>query len=425
MDNNLNNNEPNFVMGDDSTKNNINDNNVGFYDNNNFTNDEFQFDNEPLNEKKPKKNRKWMKYVGVGLVGAILGGIITTSSILYVLPKSDMFKNTELYKSIKGNSVYEGKVPEFTQTSEGMSLTDVVKQVAPAVVGVSTKSVSQDMFYGKQQVMEGIGSGVIFSEEGYVLTNYHVIQGAQEVKVILNDNGEGKEVNAKVVNYDAQRDIAIVKITDDIKMPAVAPLGDSDELLPGQQVVAIGNPLGKEFLGTVTSGIISAVNRDIVMDQNGTKLKFIQTDTAINKGNSGGPLINAKGEVIGINTLKTGETGVEGMGFAIPINEIKPKLEDLLKPLLKIGIAGKPIDENTAKENNVPQGVLVAQVEDLSSAQKAGLQAGDIITSFDGKVVKTVEEINEIKTKHKSGDTVKVEIYRNNSKKTIELQLAE
>lgn len=424
MDNNSNNNKPNFVMGDDSTRENIDNNNSGFYDNS-FRNNDFQFNNGPLNEKKPKKNRKWMKYIGVGLIGAILGGVITTSSILYVLPKSDMFKNTELYKSIKGNSVYDGKVPEFTKTSEGMSLTDVVKQVAPAVVGVSTKSVSQDIFFGKQQVMEGIGSGVIFNEEGYVLTNYHVIQGAQEVKVILNNSGEGKEVNAKVVNYDAQRDVAIVKITDDIKMPAVAPLGNSDELLPGQQVVAIGNPLGKEFLGTVTSGIVSAVNRDIIMDQNGTKLKFIQTDTAINKGNSGGPLINAKGEVIGINTLKTGEAGVEGMGFAIPINEIKPKLGDLSKPILKIGIVGKPIDEQTAKDNKVPQGVLVAQVQDFSPAQKAGMQIGDIVTSFDGKEVKTITEINEIKGKHSSGDTVKLEIYRNDSKKTLEIQLTE
>lgn len=410
------NNNPNFIM----MGSNDNKNEERKYEGNK---EGFNFNKSPLYEKKPKRRRGIMSYVAVGVASALIGGIITTSTVLYALPKYEGFKNTELYKTLKGNQ-YTGPIPEFTSVKEGMTIPEVVQKVGPAVVGVSTKSISGDILFG-QQVSEGIGSGAIINEEGYVLTNYHVIEGAQQVKVILNEDGKGKEVNAKVVNYDANRDIAVVKITDDVKIPAVATLGDSDATAPGQQVIAIGNPLGREFLGTVTQGIVSAVNRDIVVDNNGSTLKFIQTDTAINKGNSGGPLINAKGEIIGVNTLKTGRAGVEGMGFAIPINEIKPKLEDLLKPILKIGIRGGNVDEKKAKENNVPVGALVAEVQDFSPAQKAGIQPGDIITSFDGKQIKTMAEINDLKAKHKSGDTVKVEVYRGKETKTLELTLTE
>lgn len=410
--NNNNNNNPDFIMvGSNGDKNSER------------SGEDFSFNKSPLYEKKPKKKRGLMPYIAMGVASAIIGGIITTCTLLYALPRYEGFKNTELYKSLKGNQ-YTGPIPEFTSNKEAMSIPEVVQKVGPAVVGVSTKSVSGDILFG-QQVMEGIGSGVIINEEGYVLTNYHVIEGAQQVKVILNENGTGREVNAKVVNYDATRDVAIVQITDDVKMPAVATLGDSDATTPGQQVIAIGNPLGREFLGTVTQGIVSAVNRDITVDKGGTTLKFIQTDTAINKGNSGGPLINANGEVIGINTLKTGQAGVEGMGFAIPINEIKPKLENLLKPILKIGIKGRNVNEKTAKENNVPVGVLVAEVQDFSPAQKAGIQPGDIITKFDGKTIKTMDELNELKGKHVSGDTVKVEVHRGKDTKTLDLTLSE
>lgn len=380
----------------------------------------FNINYDPLKEKKKKKKGFFMKGVAATLAGMIIGGTLTTVATFYWIPQSNWFKNTDLYKMV-GNKTITAQ-PNFKEDKDAMTISDVVNKVGPAVVGVSTKSVAYDIFYRKQ-VSEGMGSGAIISEDGLVLTNFHVINGAQTVKVILNDGKGGKEVNAKVVNYDEARDIAIVKITEDIKMPAVAALGDSDSLLPGQQVIAIGNPLGKELLGTVTSGIISAVNRDIA-DETGKKQKFIQTDTAINRGNSGGPLINAKGEVIGVNTLKQAGEGVEGLGFAIPINEIKGKLESLSKAPIKIGvIINRNIDSETAKANKVPEGVLIQEVQEFSPAAKAGVQGGDIITGIDGVKTKTLEEFKDKLSKHKPGDTVKVDIYRNDKNMSVNIKL--
>ena len=178
---------------------------------------------------------------------------------------------------------------------------------------VSTKTI-QSVNGWFQQETEGMGSGFIINEEGYILTNYHVIDGAKEVTVTLSD---GREVTASVVNYDSDKDIAMIKINEEVKVPGVVELGDSDALQPGEEVVAIGNPLSKELSSTLTKGIISALNRN-VETQSGVSTNLIQTDTAINAGNSGGPLINTKGQVIGINTLKASD-GAEGIGFAIPI----------------------------------------------------------------------------------------------------------
>lgn len=389
---------------------------------------EFKVNEGPLKETKKSKTKKrgYMSYVAIGLIAAVIGGFAGVGGVLYIAPKSEAFKNTALYQSLKSNSYY-GPVASFADEKGDLTLPEVVARVEPAVVGVATTSISQDMFYGGK-VQQGIGSGVIISDEGYVLTNYHVIEGAQEVKVILQDGETSKEVNAKVVNYDQVRDVAVVKITDEgVKMPGVAELGDSDELMKGQQVIAIGNPLGKEFSGTVTSGIISSVNRQLATDSNGKALNFIQTDAAINQGNSGGPLMNAKGQVIGINTAKIGSTGVEGMGFSIPINEIKPKIESLMKPMLRIGIGGRDLTEAIAKENKLPasEGVLVLEVSEFSPAEKAGLKIYDIITTFDGQKVTSVNDINDIKAKKNAGDTVKVGILRDGKEKTIELTLEE
>lgn len=388
----------------------------------------FKVNEDPLNEtKKPKtKKRGYMSYVAIGLIAAVIGGFAGAGGVLYIAPKSEAFKNTALYQSLKSNSYY-GPVASFADEKGDLTLPEVIARVEPAVVGVATTSISQDMFYGGK-IQQGIGSGAIISDEGYVLTNYHVIEGAKEVKVILQDGETSKEVNAKVVNYDQVRDVAVVKITDEgVKMPGVAELGDSDELMKGQQVIAIGNPLGKEFSGTVTSGIISSVNRQLATDSNGKALNFIQTDAAINQGNSGGPLMNAKGQVIGINTAKIGSTGVEGMGFSIPINEIKPKIESLMKPMLRIGIGGRDLTEAIAKENRLSasEGVLVLEVSEFSPAEKAGLKIYDIITTFDGHKVTSVNDINDIKAKKNAGDTVKVGILRDGKEKTLDLTLEE
>lgn len=413
-------------MSDNYNENNQNNENNEFNENNEYkpdfviSEDNKQDSTNPYiaPSKPPKKKRKFAKsmgLLGLALVFTITGGAIGAGIVLSNTKGSINEINKRYGQYLNYNP------PTFKTDKEALSVTEVVKKVGPAVVGVSTTTkVNYGIF--SEGIPGGMGSGFIISEEGYVLTNYHVIQGAQSVKVILSD---GTEVNAKVVNYDAQQDLAVVKITDNVKVPGVVELGDSDSLQAGEQVVAIGNPLGKEFLGSVTTGIISAVNREIAIE--GKTIKYLQTDAAINPGNSGGPLLNSKGQVIGINTAKIKTEGVEGIGFSIPINNVKSRLTALSKPILRIGIAGRDITQDIAKKNKLPEGeyILIVDVQEFSPAEKAGLKPGDMITKFDGKKVKTVDEINKIKETHKAGDVVKVEITRDAKDITLELTLSE
>lgn len=387
----------------------------------------------PKKEKVKRKKgtfRRAMSYVLVGTICATIGAGAALGSTLYLLPKTTFFENTPLYETIAENSTSTTTTvpydfhPTSAATEDGaLTIAQIAQKVGPAVVGVSTRSVAGIDWFGNEQIAEGIGSGMILNEEGYVLTNQHVIAGAKDVKVIFNN---GKEVQAKVVNSDASHDIAIVKITEDVKMPGVVELGNSSTLQVGETAVAIGNPLGKEFLGSVTSGIVSAVNRKL-----GDKdISYIQTDAAINNGNSGGPLVNSQGQVIGINTAKidrNGAVSVDGMGFAIPIDSVKDKIGELSKPVPMLGIAGRSVDKATAKEKGLVEGVFVAEVQDFSGAQLAGIKVGDIIVKFDGKTVKTIEEINKIKSKHAIGDKIEVEVYRyiEDKYKTLQVKLTE
>ena len=217
--------------------------------------------------------------------------------------------------------------------------------------------------------------------------------------------------------------MAVIRITDKIEMPAIAELGDSDALQVGEPAIAIGNPLGKELLGSVTVGVISAVNREIAVSEK--KLAYIQTDAAINPGNSGGALVNSKGQVIGINTAKIGGSGVEGLGFSLPINAIKPKIQALLTPILKLGISGEDITSDISKQYNLPVGFYIQVVQDSTPAAKAGIKANDIIVKFDGEKVTSVNDINTAKGKHKAGDVVKVEVIRDKQSKIITVTLSE
>lgn len=378
---------------------------------------------------KPKKTGL-LSLIVYGLICAIVGGTISGVASLYVLPKTNFFKDTPLYQSFNNgssNSVALDKNSPLhgmlnpTSTGTQLSVAEIAKKVGPAVVGVSIKSVkSADPFGFTQKEAEGMGSGVIFNEEGYILTNYHVINGANNINVIFNN---GKEVPAKVVNYDAASDLAVIKITEKIKVPGVAEFGNSKDLSVGDPVVAIGNPLGRELLGSVTTGVVSAANREI--DSDGSKRTFIQTDAAINPGNSGGPLVNSLGQVIGINSEKLGGQNVEGLGFAIPVDIIKPKLQGLIKPLLLIGIGAIDLDEQTAKKNDLPSGVYIKQVQDFSPAEKAGVKPGDVIVKFDGEKVSSVKQLNDIKAKHKTGDTISVEVSRDGKTNKLSLKLVE
>lgn len=362
-------------------------------------------------EKRSSKSfKKPLALIAGGLVCAMLGGIAGGLSVSYIMRDNTNYTNTPITNTDTQFATEEG----------ALTVPQVVQKVAPAVVGVSTKSiVSGGSIWNPQQEQEGLGSGFIISEEGLVVTNYHVISGASEVKVILND---GTEVNAKVVNYDAQQDMAVVKITDNIKVPGVAELGDSSTLLAGEEVIAIGNPLGKEFSETVTKGIVSAANRQLTTSE-GVVQEYVQIDAAINPGNSGGPLINSKGQVIGINTAKQSGTGIEGIGFSIPINKVKEKLDVLSKPILLLGISTKDITEDIAKKYNLVEGINIVDVQEFSPAEMAGIKIGDVITSFAGQKVKTTDEINTIKQKYNEGDVVKVTVLRDGKEVTLDVEL--
>lgn len=389
------------------------------------------YENE--NQNKNGGNKNPLKYFIVGILCLTLGTAIGSGASLYLLPQTSFFKNSSLYKSLESNNTNTSNttvnpLPVVSKT-QGLTVAQIAKKVGPAVVGVSTKTISQNsdesaIFGGSsglgESEQEGMGSGIIFNEDGYILTNYHVISGAQQINVIFNN---GKEYPAKIVNYDASFDLAVIKLTKKVTVPAVAELGDSSRLQVGDQVVAIGNPLGKELLGSVTTGIVSATQRQI--DTGSGKHTLIQTDAAINAGNSGGPLINSLGQVVGINSAKIGGTGVEGIGFSIPINVVKSKISNLIKPILKIGIAATDITSDLSAQYNLPMGIYVEQVEEFSSAQKAGLQAGDVIVKFDGKKVTTLNEINTIKANHKDGDVVSIEINRDGKTKSLSLTLKE
>lgn len=377
-----------------------------------------QSSRKPKKRKSKKSRGGFGKKVAAIVCGALIctlaGGAAGAGATIYLSKNTNVLDGSAVKKV-----VYEN--PTFTSSNSSMSVVDAVNKVKPAVVTVSTKSVVSGVF-GQQEQQSGVGSGFIIDKEGSIITNYHVVEGANTVKVILSN---GKEVNAKVVNYDATQDLAMVKITDsNVTIPGVAELGDSEKIQAGEEVIAIGSPLGEQFTGTVTKGIISAVNRT-VQSSDGKTSNYIQTDAAINPGNSGGPLINSEGQVIGINTAKISQSGVEGFGFSIPINTAKERISSLSKPLLKIGISGIAVDEATARQQNLPVGVWVESVENFSAAAKAGLQKADVITSFDGKTVKTVEEINTLKAKHNNGDVVKVGITRDGKKLTLSLKLEE
>ncbi len=381
-------------------------------------NDYSNIDDKKVKRAKGGMRKRIVSYIIVGLICSTLGGV--GSAIVTI----NIIKNTSTAVISKAASTKVSSNTNAqlitTKSTQELSVPEIVKKVSSSVVAISTKSSSGSSdISGQASEQEGVGTGIIFNKNGYILTNYHVISGAQNVKVTLSN---GKEVSAKVINYDVAADVAVIKLADNTKVPGVAEFGDSDMLQVGESVVAIGNPLGKEFLGSVTTGVVSALNRQISIESK--NLKFIQTDAAINPGNSGGPLVNSKGQVIGINTAKVGQEGVEGLGFSIPINTVNPKMDALIKPVLSIGISCRDITQDISKAYNIPIGVYISQIQKSSAAEKSGLKAADIITKFDGTKIKTVEEINKIKATHKAGDVVKIELVRSGKKIKINLILS-
>ena len=277
------------------------------------------------------------------------------------------------------------------------------------------------------------GSGIIISEDGYILTNNHIvsttssesyyeISEATKVTVTLFD--DTTEYEAKIVGKDEQTDLAVIKIEKNGL--SKADFADSDNIKVGEFAMAVGNPLGLQ--STITCGVVSAVNREVT-DSDGKKFVLIQTDAAINSGNSGGALVNSEGKVIGINTLKLSGTGIEGMGFAIPINSTTDVTSQLIqyskvkRPY--IGISGMDLDEETAKANKLVKGIYVKSVDDFSAGEKAGIKIGDVIIEADGKKITKMDELNEIKNSHKIGEEMKIKVNRDGEEKELTIVLGE
>ena len=327
------------------------------------------------------------------------------------------------------------------QTSlENYSDTSVyaANKILPSIVGIKIDyTVNSTSIFGRtgSTTATASGSGIIISEDGYILTNNHVVsssssdsnsyyQISEATKVTVTLFNDETEYEAKIVGQDEQTDLAVIKIEK--TGLTKAEFADSDDVKVGEFAMAVGNPVN--MTSTVTTGIVSAVNRKIT-DSDGKTYTCIQTDAAINSGNSGGALVNAQGKVIGINTLKLSGTGIEGIGFAIPINSTTDITSQLIqyskvkRPF--IGISGIDLDETTAKKYNLVVGIYVKSVEDFSSAEKGGLKSGDVIIEADGKSIKSMDELNEIKNSHQIGDTMKLTINRDGSEKEITLTLGE
>ena len=367
--------------------------------------------------------------VGAGIVlGTCLGIPGIRNSLLHIEEKDYVSTSTTTTNSGTLNTT-QISLEEYSETGIG-----VAQKILPSIVGIKVEFPVNSIFLSQaSSTATAEGSGIIISEDGYILTNNHVVSSsssssyyslgeASKVKVYLyNDT---TEYEATIVGTDEETDLAVIKI-DKTGLTA-AELGDSDSVEVGEFAMAVGNPLGMQ--SSITAGVISAVNRDVT-DSDGKTYTLIQTDAAINSGNSGGALVNSKGQVIGINTLKVSATGVEGMGFAIPINSAKPIYEDLIqynkvrRPY--IGITGRDLDQATAERNNLDVGVYVVSVDEFSAAEKAGMKPGDVIIKADGKDIKTMDELNEIKNSHSIGDQITIVVKRNGEEKELTLTLQE
>lgn len=306
-------------------------------------------------------------------------------------------------------------VPNMTQEG-GLSLQEIYQKASPSAVSISATS----------RTGKASGSGIIMSADGYIITNCHVVEGASELSVSLYD---GRSCDAQLIGKDQATDLAVLKITaQDL---TAAEFGDSDQVQVGDIAVAIGDPLGIELRGTMTEGIISAINRNLTIE--GRSMTLLQTTAALNEGNSGGPLINCYGQVIGINTAKIGSTyrsGVEGLGFAIPINTAKEIVDQLISTGFvpgrpSLGVETTVLEYQYRVFYDLPEGLYVSNVERNSSAWNTGLRKGDTILSIDGNRIRSQEDLNSVLSGYKSGDTVNILIYRSRRQYQGELVLQE
>ena len=379
---------------------------------------------------------RFFTYLALVLAASLVSGIVVGGT-LYIKFSDELKKVTITNQSaLSALSVVKSDTGTRNTTNtalaKGSAITSIAKLVGPSIVGIRmTVNISQsrNRYFGSNS-QQSEGSGIIYSKDGYIITNYHVVSYANPksgmsssavLEVFLPD---GKQAKARFIGGDSITDLAVLKI--DLTNLPVVELGDSSKLEVGELAVAIGNPLGMELAGSVTAGVISALNRQLEAET----LNLIQTDAAINPGNSGGALVNSQGQVIGINSAKIAVAGVEGLGFAIPISEAKPIIDQLIlfgyikgRPL--IGIDGQEITEIISRIYGLPVGIYITNVTPGSGAEKAGVKIYDVMTSIAGKTVNTMNDLNSIKTSYKAGDTVNVTIVRNGTKMTLKMTFTE
>ena len=389
---------------------------------------------QPKKHTSPRKKRKGLKIFLFCMLGLLLVSGVVTALWLggafddhrsYHDDDFEQRHDEDYYDNSEHGETTIKRLPNTDQVKlryneshgEALTIQEIYQKVNPSTVTVLT---------GNRDGSAMVGTGVIFTEDGYILTNAHVIAGGSECYVVLDT---GEDYRACLLGLDEEKDLAVIKIAAS-GLPA-AEFGDSDALTVGDPVFAIGNPLGVELRGTLTDGIVSAINRDVYVD--GVTMTLIQTNAALNNGNSGGPLINCYGQVIGINTMKmsnfySSSTTVEGIGFAIPIDTAKPIIDELIEKGYvsgrpAIGIDGETLPATYRIYYRLPEGIYVTRVYASSDAAAKGISEGDIITAINGIDVTTMEQLNRVKNQFTAGQTVTLTIYRSGSSYDVEIIL--
>lgn len=380
---------------------------------------------QPYSAPVPKKKKDKRKVSVPALIAcclacAIISGVVASAGVML---------GGKYFSSSTGNGGTSNTVINVDKTA-GNVVSAVAQKVIPSVVGIRVTS-SVTSWFGMSQEQSSEGSGVVYSSDGYIVTNYHVISSAVSssgatLNVYLSNDPE-TAIPAKVIGYYSESDLAVIKI-EKTGLTA-AEFADSDKLEVGENAVAIGNPGGLEFMSSVSSGIISGLNRTLKLEGT-TEMKLVQTDAAINPGNSGGALCNSQGQLIGINSSKISSTDFEGMGFAIPSNYVKTVCEDIInnkdakKAYLGVKISTQ-YDADTLQSMGYPAGAVVEEVADNSPAKNAGISQYDIITSFNGVDISDYSDYNNERLKAKPGDKVNLTIYRNGRYYNVSVTLGE
>ncbi len=390
-------------------------------------------------DNKPKKKSNFGRNVVLPFFSGVVGCAVVLGTCFGVPSIREQIMGSKNSNSSNSSSSAQttGYVDQVSLSNYSDTAVYAANKILPSIVGIQIEYNVTSMFsiFGGNQTSTATatGSGIIISDDGYILTNNHVVssseaeayyQVSEATKITVTLFNDDTQYDATIVGTDEETDLAVIKI--DATGLTKAEFADSDSIKVGEFAMAVGSPLGLQ--STITCGVVSAVNREVT-DTDGKKYTLIQTDAAINAGNSGGALVNSEGKVIGVNTLKLTGNDVEGMGFAIPINSTTDITSQLIqyskvkRPY--IGITGMDLDAETAKANNLVEGIYVKDVETFSAAEKGGVKIGDVIIKADGTDVKTMDELNEIKNSHSIGDEMTITVNRDGQEKELTITLGE